>query len=139
MSKFLKHRYRTFTSSYNSVQYIYCTRTYITLYCTYTVLQFILHCTVHILYYSLYYIVLYCGIRQKLLYSGILQKQLYFLEILKFLGTQFSAVHGVGGGGGVWIFSGIAHCNLYYIVLYIYCITTYITWCCTYNVYITVH
>ena len=38
--------------------------------------------------------------------SGILQKlQLSFLEILKFLGTQFSVVHrggggGVGGGGG---------------------------------------
>ena len=48
---------------------------------------------------------------------GILQKlQLSFLEILKFLGTQFSVVHGDGGGGGacvcvsVWIFSGIAQC-----------------------------
>ena len=30
--------------------------------------------------------------------------QLSFLEILKFLGTQFSVVH-----RGVWIFSGIAH------------------------------
>ena len=37
-----------------------------------------------------------------------LQKlQLSFLEILKFLGVQFSVVHWVGGGGGV--FSGIAH------------------------------
>ena len=37
--------------------------------------------------------------------SGILQKlQLSFLEILKFLGAQFSVVQ-----GGGWIFSGIAH------------------------------
>ena len=36
---------------------------------------------------------------------GILQKLLlFFLEILKFLGTQFSVVH-----RGVWIFSEIAH------------------------------
>ena len=36
---------------------------------------------------------------------GILEKLLlFFLEILKFLGTQFSAVH----RGEGWIFSGIA-------------------------------
>ena len=33
--------------------------------------------------------------------SGILEKlQLSFLEILKFLGTQFDVVHRGGGGGG---------------------------------------
>ena len=38
---------------------------------------------------------------------GILHKLLLsFLEILKFLGTQLSVVH--GGGGEWWIFSGTA-------------------------------
>ena len=42
--------------------------------------------------------------------SGILQKlQFSFLEILKFLGTQFGVVHGGGGGG---VFSEIAQLRM---------------------------
>ena len=65
---------------------------------------------------------------------GILQKlQLSFLEILKFLGTQFSVVHGDGVGGGgvlvcvcvcVWIFSGIAQHNRIIFFLKLSCLET---------------